>query len=51
MIKNVMVFLSLLLLFVGLNVVGLYYGDEPTPDVDGRWNGFTEAELMEGYDG
>jgi len=48
-VKSVMIYLSLIVVFILLNIAGLYFGDDPCQDVDGKWSGFTEEELMEGY--
>ena len=44
MFKRIVGFFLLWVVFVGLNILGLYFGDGPTPDVDGKYHGFTKEE-------
>ena len=46
MFNKLLRILFLCVVFVGLNILGLYCGDDPTPDVDYKYHGFTKEEYI-----
>ena len=48
-VYNILLGIGVVIIFIILNIIGLYFGDEQGPDVDGRYYGFTKEELMEDY--
>jgi len=42
---------GVLLFLIVILILGFFIEPDFCQDVDGKWSGFTEAELMEGYDG